>query len=113
MLYHLQECRDFIGLARSQPNGKIVVHCQAGCNRSGLIVAADYMLSYRSNVLETVLHCRKCRGNSFLTNPGFQGQLVALARQNKLVGPAPGTAKCVVERWLWRKVQREIDAGNY
>ena len=108
MLDHLQECRDFIELARSQPNGKVCVHCQAGCNRSGLIVAADYMLAHRSNVLETVLHCRKCRGNSFLTNPGFQGQLVALARKNKLLGPAPGTANCVVERWLWRKVQKEI-----
>lgn len=104
---HLQECLGFIALARSQPKGKCVVHCQAGSNRSGVIAAADYMLSSRSNVLETILHCRKCRGNGFLTNPGFQGQLVALARREKLLGPEPGSKECVVEQWLWRKVKRE------
>jgi Dual specificity phosphatase, catalytic domain len=106
---HLSECLEFIALARSQPHGKCVVHCQAGSNRSGVIVATAYMLHRRSNVLETILHCRKCRGNGFLTNPGFQGQLVALARREKLLGPAPGTEECVVEQWLWRKVKREND----
>jgi protein tyrosine phosphatase (PTP) superfamily phosphohydrolase (DUF442 family) len=105
--HHLEECLDFIESARAKPDGKVVVHCQAGCNRSGVICSAEHMLHTRSNVLETVLHCRKCRGNAFLTNPGFQGQLVALARREGLLGPAPGTAKCVVEQWLWRKVNRE------
>lgn len=101
--HHLDECREFIEDACHQ-DGKCVVHCQAGCNRSGVIVAANYMLTTRTNVLETVLHCRKVRGNAFLTNPGFQGQLVALARQQGLLGPAPGQPKCVVDRFLWHKV---------
>lgn len=105
--HHLEECLEFIELARARPGGKVVVHCQAGSNRSGVICSAAHMLHTRSNVLETVLHCRKCRGNAFLTNPGFQGQLVSLARRERLLGPAPGTAKCVVEQWLWRKAKRE------
>jgi predicted protein tyrosine phosphatase len=106
---HLDECLDFIHPDTTKPKvAKCVVHCQAGCNRSGVIVAAEHMLRTRMNVLETVLHCPKCRGNAFLTNPGFQSQLVALARKERLLGPAPGTKNCVVEQWLWRKVQREI-----
>jgi len=100
---HLEECLEFINDAR-QNQGKCVVNCQAGCNRSGVIVAADYMLTSRANVLKTILHCRKCRGNAFLTNSGFQGQLVALARRKRLLGPEPGHRDCVVDPLLWRKV---------
>ena len=110
---HLQDCQDFLTSARSQkdPTGKCVVHCQAGCNRSGVIVAADFMLTNETSVLDTILHCRKCRGNAFLTNPGFQAQLVALARRERRLGPVPGAANCVVETFLWRKLQRERTHG--
>jgi predicted protein tyrosine phosphatase len=106
---HLNECLDFIhsGIEKSTV-GKCLVHCLAGCNRSGVIVAAEHMLRTRMNVLETVLHCRKSRGNAFITNPGFQAQLVALGRKERLLGPAPGTRNCVVEQWLWQKVQRDL-----
>lgn len=106
---HLQDSQDFIGLARSQqyPPGKCVVHCQAGSNRSGVIVAATFMLASEMNVLETISHCRKKRGNAFLTNPGFAAQLVALARQERRLGPALGAPNCVVEQFLWRKFEKE------
>ncbi|CAB9497312.1 specificity protein phosphatase 26 [Seminavis robusta] len=109
---HLEECLEFMRGAQnnnSKNEARIVVHCYAGCNRSGVIVAAEHMLRTRTNVLETVLHCRTCRGNAFLTNNGFQGQLVALARREGLLGPAPGSRGCVVEPWLWRKVRKEIE----
>lgn len=96
---HWQEAREFLEKVRRDENGKCVVHCMAGMNRSGVIVAADYMLSRGENVLETVLHCRKCRGNLFLSsNFGFQQQLVAMARVEGLLGPAPGEPGCVVKK---------------
>merc|ERR1712224_508304 len=72
-------------------SGKCVVHCQAGLNRSVLIVAAYYMMETRTPVLETVRHVRKQRGNLALCNEGFQQQLVAMARKRDLLGPPPGT----------------------
>ena len=104
---HLQECNDFIDLARFQQNppGKCVVHCHAGSNRSGVIVASILMITSEMNVLETVLKCRQKRGNAFLTNPGFAAQLVALARQERSLGPPPGSSECVVEDYLWRKMK--------
>ena len=115
--HHLEECIDFIDKAnedgsQSRGKGKCVVHCFAGCNRSGVIVAAYYMLSTQTNVLETVLHCRNSRGSAFLTNPGFQRQLVALARREWLLGPAPGNKKCVVDRSLWRQSMASSTRAN-
>mmetsp|Transcript_83098 Transcript_83098/g.161750 ORF Transcript_83098/g.161750 Transcript_83098/m.161750 type:complete len:254 (+) Transcript_83098:61-822(+) len=86
---HLAEARAFIGQARSS-GGRCVVHCVAGMNRSGVIVAAEKMLSERVPVLDVVAHCRSARGNSFLCNESFAAELVALARLNGLLGPAPG-----------------------
>lgn len=85
---HLAKCRSFIAAARSA-NGRCLVHCVAGINRSGVIVAAEKMLSERLPVLETVRHCRRQRGNIFLCNESFAASLVALARTEGLLGPEP------------------------
>lgn len=92
---YLHRARRFIQLAK-QAQGKVVVHCVAGLNRSGIIVAAEYMLATRSNVLDTVAHCRRQRGDMCLCNRSFQAQLVALARAEGLLGPAPGDLDCRV-----------------
>ena len=94
---HWLEASDFITFT-TKNGGKCVVHCVAGRNRSVLIVAAYYMLSKRTNVLETVQHVRKQRGNIALWNEGFQAQLVALARKHDLLGPAPGTDGSIVTK---------------
>lgn len=95
---HLEECRNFMQSA-AIVGGRVVVHCVAGINRSGVIVAAEHMLSSdptTSSVLSTVAHCRRQRGNCFLWNNSFQLQLVRLARQHGLLGPGPGEPGCVV-----------------
>jgi len=99
---HWKEARDFIQTSiqtnetNGRQGGKCVVHCVAGMNRSGLIVAAHHMLATRTTVLYTVKHVRFRRGNVALGNGGFQRQLVAMARREHLLGAAPGTEGSIV-----------------
>lgn len=67
-----EEARQFIHDPTNQRDGNIVVHCEAGMNRSALVVAADYMLTCQIPVLETVQHVRRQRGNVALQNEYFQ-----------------------------------------
>ena len=88
---HLSEVHAFVNETRTGTySGRVVVHCVAGINRSGVILAAILMLDKKLSVLEAVAHCRLARGNCFLWNGSFQTQLVALARSEGLLGPAPG-----------------------
>ena len=41
---HANECNEFINNCKQYKNGKILVHCMAGCNRSAAITTA-YLLS--------------------------------------------------------------------
>ena len=81
------------GLSRTpslrEESTKVMIHCTAGINRSGVLVAALVMLKYRISVLDTVRHIRRRRGNSFLWNETFQEDLVALARTHGLLGDTP------------------------
>ena len=79
-------------------NNRAVVHCHAGQNRAGLVVAAYTMVTERLTVLETVRLLRRQRGNTALVNHGFQEQLVALARALDALGPAPGTPGSIVRQ---------------
>ena len=100
---HLDECQSFVAAAVGK-SGKALVHCVAGINRSGVIVASIHLLgqaredsnSEDVNVLKTVAHCRLQRGNIFLCNETFQRQLVTLAKRNSLLGPPPGHQDCIV-----------------
>ena len=94
---HWQEALEFITSSLSDGKGKCIVNCMAGVNRSGLIVAAYYMMITQTPVLETVKHIRTQRGSVALNNEGFQQQLVAMARMNDLLGPMPGTEGCIVQ----------------
>eukprot|EP00961_Rhodomonas_salina_P050193 674135-Rhodomonas_salina.2 len=93
---HLLEARGWIAKARNN-GGKCLVYCMTGLNVSGAIVAAEVMLSQKRSVLEVVAEGRKKRGNAFLSNLSFQQQLVALARAEQLLGPAPGEPGSVVK----------------
>ena len=86
---HLERCRAFYAECKSTENGKMVIHCQAGINRSGVITAAIYMLEEQMHVLDVVKHIRRRRGNCYLWNVSFQKQLIALAKKNSLLGPKP------------------------
>jgi hypothetical protein len=85
---HLEDARLYIAQAR-KCGGKCVVHCMAGINRSGVIVAAEKLLTERMYVLDVVAHLRKQRGNICLSNQTFQEELVALAQKEGLLGPLP------------------------
>ena len=94
---HLEDARAFIGEAR-EAGGRCLVHCAAGLNRSGTIVAAEVMLHEGRTVLDVVSQCRRARGNLFLSNRSFQEELVALARRHSLLGVVPGEEGSVVPR---------------
>ena len=93
---HWKDASDFIRVTTAGGKGKVVVHCMAGMNRSALIVTAYHMISTQTPVLEAVRHVRKQRGNVALMNEGFQEQLVAMARDHKLLGAAPGTPESII-----------------
>ena len=113
---HLQEVLEFVKDVKAT-GGKCVIHCKRGRNRSGVLVAALYMLDTRTNVLETVLHCRKRRGNSFLRgNESFVRDLVALARQEDLLGPFPGDPESIVSEKLGQELifqKRLLVCGDF
>ncbi len=98
---HWEECFEFIeSSVLSNPKNKVVVHCVAGINRSGLIACAAYMILEGQNssgsggsgggvnVLDAVRHCVERRGN-ILSNQSFQKQLCCLAAQHDLLGKRP------------------------
>ena len=91
---HWQDCQRFLQSVRDDAhdangnNSKVVVHCQAGMNRSGVIVAAAYMILEQQPLLETVKHVIKQRG-AVLWNRSFQKQLCLLAAKEGLLGDYP------------------------
>jgi len=85
---HWDEAEKFINDAISK-NRPCLVHCVQGQNRSGLIVCAYYMVDKQIDIVAAVEHLRKKRGTEVLKNPGFQRQLVQLARRENLLGGIP------------------------
>lgn len=90
---HWEECCAFLQEARNNAaagggSGVVLVHCHAGINRSGLIVAAAYMVLERRPVLEVVEDILGKR-QYFLWNGSFQAQLCHLAARKGLLGKKP------------------------
>jgi protein-tyrosine phosphatase len=91
---HWAECHQFLESvfiqykAKNVSPKKVVVHCMAGINRSGLIVAAAHMVFTRSPVLEVVRNLVHQRGE-VLWNRSFQMQLCVLAAREGLLGERP------------------------
>lgn len=110
---HWDECSKFLQTARDEKNGKVLVHCQGGVNRSGLMVAAAVLLmsspsstsvgndSNGSNddknennnktewTLMDVIHYLKRKRGMILTNISFQWQLCQLAAKYNKLGMKP------------------------
>ena len=85
---HWDEFLPFLNQVRETPGARVVVHCVAGINRSGLICCAAHMVLEQQLLLEVVQQCLDKRG-SVLWNRSFQRQLCELAQRHNLLGPAP------------------------
>ena len=92
---HWEDCLDFFmsvvkPYQNTNTNSKVLVHCVAGINRSGLVACAAYMIFEQDvNVLDAVRNCAEKRGYCFLWNKSFQKQLCCLAAEKNLLGDAP------------------------
>ena len=84
---HWDECRNFLQHVYDS-EGKVVVHCVGGRNRSGLIACAALMVFERITVLDVVKLVKRKRF-TLLTNLSFQWQLCLLAAREGLLGPKP------------------------
>ncbi|CAB9522788.1 specificity protein phosphatase 2 [Seminavis robusta] len=85
---HWADCLQFLRTVRATLNGRVVVHCVAGVNRSGLICCAAQMVLEQQPLLDVVRHCIDRRG-AVLWNRSFQRQLCDLAKREGLLGPPP------------------------
>lgn len=87
MLDHWKHCRGILERVR-ESEGRILVHCVAGTNRSGLIACAAVMVLERHFLLDAFRLVKERRG-TVLTNPAFQIQLCKLAVEEGLLGSKP------------------------
>eukprot|EP00545_Synedropsis_sp_CCMP1620_P007852 CAMPEP_0119007602 /NCGR_PEP_ID=MMETSP1176-20130426/3121_1 /TAXON_ID=265551 /ORGANISM="Synedropsis recta cf, Strain CCMP1620" /LENGTH=228 /DNA_ID=CAMNT_0006959783 /DNA_START=944 /DNA_END=1630 /DNA_ORIENTATION=+ len=86
---HWDDCRAFIENSRERNEAaKVLVHCVAGINRSGLIACAAHMSFEQETLLNAVEHCMRRRG-AVLWNHSFQKQLCLLAAEEGLLGTKP------------------------
>ena len=90
LYHHWEEAYAILQTLSKNKNAKVLVTCFQGINRSCLVMAAYYMLTSGTTVLDAMRHIRHQRGNVALGNQGFQEQLVAFARHHDLLGPPPG-----------------------
>ena len=67
MKQHCAAVSAFVSAARAF-GGCCLVHCQAGINRSGFLVAAEVMVGAHLPVLEAVRRCKRARGCVLLSN---------------------------------------------
>jgi len=89
---HLEEVHVFVKDLWRQGKKNVLIHCAAGINRSGVLVAAIKMRTERLPILDVVSAMRLRRGNLCITNEGFQRELlVLLADSENLLGPIPGS----------------------
>lgn len=88
---HWPVCREFLSQVRNgaeSNNYKVVVHCAAGQNRSGLMVAAALIELERMLLLDAVKLLKEKRG-MVLINLSFQRQACMLAAEQGLLGEKP------------------------
>lgn len=83
MMGHWEECCDFLQQAFEE--GKALVHCAAGMNRSGTIVAAAMLHFDKMNLLDVARQLKAKRGY-VLSNESFLKQLVQFAAQEGRLG---------------------------
>ena len=71
-------------------NGKALVHCNMGVNRSAAVVAAYLMVDLNSTLLNVVAYI-KTKRLVILSNKGFRRQLVQFARARGFLDPVADT----------------------
>merc|ERR1712038_615755 len=85
---HWDECLAFLKSVKEDENAKVVVHCVAGINRSGLIATAALVVLERMPLLDAVKLVKSKRGY-VLSNNSFRKQLACLAAKEGLLGEKP------------------------
>ena len=83
ILDHFQAVYDFIEKARKN-NGKCLIHCVQGRNRSGVLATAYVMIKHKIDPISAVEHVVTKR-NHVLSNGSFLVDLLILAKQNNLL----------------------------
>lgn len=83
MLQHFDRASQFIDRAKFG-EGRCLVHCAMGINRSGAICAAYIIADQRMKLLDAVRLMKQRRG-TVLCNRGFQRLLIRFARQRGLL----------------------------
>lgn len=93
MLQHHEAAFEYIESVR-KAGGKVMVHCMAGSNRSGLMVMT-YLLEHLQKPLLEVLGDALSKRGMFLSNKDFRMQLVQFAREKNLLVASNGVEKQV------------------
>ena len=83
MLIHYNAAKRFLDNALRQ-GGRVLVHCELGINRSGVICTA-YMMESEELPLLTAIKRIKNDRPTVLVNEGFQKQLINFARDKGLL----------------------------
>jgi len=86
---HWGECHTFLKTVKETEGCKVVIHCAAGINRSGLVTCAAHLIMERTPLLEVVERCIRAKQGPLLWNKFFQEQLCLLAAENDLLGEKP------------------------
>mmetsp|Transcript_106521 Transcript_106521/g.299310 ORF Transcript_106521/g.299310 Transcript_106521/m.299310 type:complete len:196 (+) Transcript_106521:134-721(+) len=69
--------------AAAKAKGRLLVHCEAGVNRSGTLCLAYYAMHTGTPLVASAEYCKAQRGR-ICTNPAFQLQLVEFAQNHQL-----------------------------
>jgi hypothetical protein len=85
VMQHWPEARAYLDAALNEQNGRVLVHCQAGINRSGAIAVA-YMMVTRRRLLVDAAKSAKRKRYQLITNLNFQLSLVKFASAEGLLG---------------------------
>ena len=85
MMQHFADAWAFVDRARER-HGRVLIHCNLGINRCGVITAACVMLHEKRSLLD-VARMIKSRRSVVLCNDGFRKQLIRFARARRLLDP--------------------------
>jgi protein-tyrosine phosphatase len=85
VMQHWPEARAYLDAALNEQNGRVLVHCQAGINRSGAIAVAYMMVTRRRHLVDAAKSAKRKR-YQLITNLNFQLSLVKFASAEGLLG---------------------------